>query len=55
MTTSKRDLRARMKALRAELAARDPDAGETLADKFPMKLLERYGPTRYRCSMTGIR
>ena len=34
-----------MKELRDELAARDPDAGETLADKFPLKLLERYGPT----------
>ncbi len=45
MTASKRDLRAQMKALRAELNARDPDAGESLADKFPMKLLERYGPT----------
>ena len=33
-----------MKVLREELAARDPDAGETLADKFPLKLLERYGP-----------
>ena len=40
----KDDLRAQLKDLRAELAARDPDAGETLADKFPMKLLERYGP-----------
>lgn len=38
-------LRAQMKTLREELAARDPDAGETLADKFPLKLLERYGPT----------
>lgn len=42
---SKTTLRAEMKALREELAARDPDAGETLADKFPLKLLERYGPT----------
>lgn len=40
----KNDLRAQLKDLRAELAARDPDAGERLADKFPMKLLERYGP-----------
>ncbi|MEO1321579.1 MAG: 5-formyltetrahydrofolate cyclo-ligase [Pseudomonadota bacterium] len=38
-------LRTEMKALREELSARDPDAGETLADKFPMKLFERYGPT----------
>ena len=37
-------LRADMKILRDEAHARDPDAGETLADKFPMKLLERYGP-----------
>lgn len=41
----KQALRAEMKELRAELAARDPDAGETLAEKFPLKLLERYGPT----------
>ena len=41
---NKADLRAELKDLRAELAARDPDAGETLAEKFPMKLLERYGP-----------
>lgn len=33
-----------MKARRAELAARDPDAGDKLAGRFPMKLLERYGP-----------
>ncbi len=37
-------LRAALKELRAELSARDPDAGDTLADKFPLKLLERYGP-----------
>lgn len=42
--TDKAALRDQMKTLRAELHARDPDAGETLADKFPMKLLERYGP-----------
>ncbi len=41
----KQALRKDLKLLREELAARDPDAGETLADKFPMKLLERYGPT----------
>lgn len=40
----KSSLRTQMKTLREELAARDPDAGETLAGKFPMKLLERYGP-----------
>ncbi|MEM5515654.1 5-formyltetrahydrofolate cyclo-ligase [Henriciella sp. AS95] len=37
-------LRADMKLLREEAHARDPDAGETLAEKFPLKLLERYGP-----------
>ena len=40
----KTDLRHRMRTLRAEAAARDPDAAETLAEQFPMKLLERYGP-----------
>lgn len=45
MSTEKDALRAEMKVLREELAARDPDAGETLAEKFPLKLLERYGPT----------
>ena len=40
----KTELRAGMNELRAELSARNPDAGEMLADKFPMKLLERYGP-----------
>ncbi len=37
-------LRHRMRTLRAEAAARDPDAAETVASAFPMKLLERYGP-----------
>lgn len=37
-------LRAELKVLREELSARDPDAGEILANKFPMKLLQRYGP-----------
>ncbi|MEO1189511.1 MAG: 5-formyltetrahydrofolate cyclo-ligase [Pseudomonadota bacterium] len=45
MTSEKDALRAEMKVMRDELAARDPDAGETLADKFPLKLFERYGPT----------
>lgn len=45
MMQSKDDLRAEMRILRDELSARDPDAGETLADKFPLKLFERYGPT----------
>ena len=37
-------LRAQMRTLREEAAARDPDAAEKLAAAFPMKLLERYGP-----------
>jgi len=45
MSAEKQALRTQMKTLREELAARDPDAGETIADKFPLKLLERYGPT----------
>ena len=45
MSAEKDALRTQLKVLREELAARDPDAGETLADKFPLKLLERYGPT----------
>lgn len=45
MSEDKQALREDMKVVRDELAARDPDAGETLADKFPLKLLERYGPT----------
>lgn len=45
MSKEKDALRAEMKVVREELAARDPDAAETLADKFPLKLLERYGPT----------
>lgn len=40
----KTNLRHRMRTLRAEAAARDPDAAEKLAATFPMKLLERYGP-----------
>jgi 5-formyltetrahydrofolate cyclo-ligase len=45
MSAEKDALRATLKERREELAARDPDAGETLAGKFPMKLFERYGPT----------
>ncbi|WP_018148783.1 5-formyltetrahydrofolate cyclo-ligase [Henriciella marina] len=37
-------LRHELKTVREEAHARDPDAGETLAGKFPLKLLERYGP-----------
>ena len=44
MSEAKDLLRKALKERREELAARDPDAGETLADKFPMKLFERYGP-----------
>lgn len=44
MSDAKQALRAEMKTMRDELSARDPDAGEILADKFPMKLFERYGP-----------
>ncbi len=43
-TTDKIELRHRMRTIRAEAAARDPDAAEKLADLFPMKLFERYGP-----------
>lgn len=42
--TDKETLRAHLRDIRAEAAARDPDAAEKLADKFPMKLFERYGP-----------
>ncbi|MEM1106021.1 MAG: 5-formyltetrahydrofolate cyclo-ligase [Pseudomonadota bacterium] len=41
---SKKALREQMKTLRAELSARDPDAGLALAERFSMRLLERYGP-----------
>jgi len=37
-------LRGQLKLLREEVAARDPDAGERLAERFPEKLLARYGP-----------
>jgi 5-formyltetrahydrofolate cyclo-ligase len=40
----KTDLRHRLRTIRAEAAARDPDAADALASHFPMKLLERYGP-----------
>ncbi len=42
--SGKAALRGEMRILREEAAARDPDAGERLAEAFPMKLLERYGP-----------
>lgn len=37
-------LRGHMMEIRAESAARDPDAAEKLAARFPIKLFERYGP-----------
>jgi len=37
-------LRKHMRSLRREAFARNPDASEQLADRFPMKLLERFGP-----------
>lgn len=42
--TDKAALRRAMKDLRAEAAARDPDAGERLAAAFNRKLLDRFGP-----------
>ena len=45
MAQSEKDaLRAQMLDMRAEASARDPDAAEKLADVFPMKLFQRYGP-----------
>ncbi|MGB0261480.1 MAG: 5-formyltetrahydrofolate cyclo-ligase [Henriciella sp.] len=41
---TKQTLRRELKARRLELQARAPDAGEDLADRFPLKLLERFGP-----------
>lgn len=41
---TKNELRESLKTVRAEIAARDPDAAEKLADVFPMKLFTRYGP-----------
>jgi 5-formyltetrahydrofolate cyclo-ligase len=37
-------LRGHMKEIRIEAAARDPDAADKLAARFPIKLFERYGP-----------
>ena len=37
-------LRGHMNEIRAEAAARDPDAAEKLAARFPIKLFRRYGP-----------
>lgn len=44
LSQQKQQLRAQMKDIRAEAAARDPDAAERLAKRFPMRLLERFGP-----------
>jgi 5-formyltetrahydrofolate cyclo-ligase len=37
-------LRGHMNEIRSEAAARDPDAAERLAARFPIKLFRRYGP-----------
>jgi 5-formyltetrahydrofolate cyclo-ligase len=37
-------LRGHMREIRAEAAARDPDAAIRLAARFPARLFERYGP-----------
>ncbi|HOY79631.1 MAG TPA: 5-formyltetrahydrofolate cyclo-ligase, partial [Hyphomonadaceae bacterium] len=37
-------LRGHMQEIRAEATARDPDAADKLAARFPIKLFERYGP-----------
>lgn len=37
-------LRGHMAEIRSEAAARDPDAADRLAARFPIKLFERYGP-----------
>jgi 5-formyltetrahydrofolate cyclo-ligase len=41
---NKDTLRKQLREIREEAAARDPDAAEKLADVFPMKLFDRYGP-----------
>lgn len=42
--SAKAALRARLRAVRREAHARDPDAGEALAARFAIKLLTRFGP-----------
>ena len=37
-------LRSHLREIRAEASARDPDASEKLAARFPMRLLDRFGP-----------
>lgn len=44
ITEQKAILRGHMREIRSESAARDPDAAERLAARFPVKLFERYGP-----------
>jgi 5-formyltetrahydrofolate cyclo-ligase len=44
LANQKSILRGHMREIRAEAAARDPDAPERLAARFPMKLFDRYGP-----------
>ncbi len=44
LAEQKNILRGHMREIRSESAARDPDAAERLAARFPVKLFERYGP-----------
>jgi len=44
LSEQKAILREHMREIRVEAAARDPDAAERLAARFPIKLFERYGP-----------
>jgi len=44
ITEQKAILRGHMREIRAEAAARDPDAAERLAARFPVRLFERFGP-----------
>lgn len=37
-------LRDHLREIRAEAAARDPDSAEKLAERFPTRLLDRFGP-----------
>ena len=44
LSEQKAILRGHMNEIREEAAARDPDAAMRLAERFPVKLFERYGP-----------
>lgn len=44
LSEQKAILRGHMSEIRTEAAARDPDAAERLAARFPIKLFQRYGP-----------